>query len=96
MVIIDSQSVKTTEQHGDVYDYDDGEQVKGHKRFLLVDTLGLLVGALVTAANEGERAGAQILLEAVHNYEHPRIQTVLADRGYNGQPLQDYVVGKFG
>jgi len=91
MVILDSQSVKTTEQRGSVCGYDKGKQVKGRKRFLLVDTLGLLVGGLVTAANVGERAGGQELLRAVHEYEHRRIETVLADQGYNVQPMQDYV-----
>ena len=96
MVIINGQSVKTTEQRGTLFGYDGGKLVKGGKRFYLVDTLGLVISALVTAAKLGERVGAQSSLRAVHEYEHPRVETVLAERGYNGQAIQDYVIDKFG
>ena len=38
--IMDSQSVKTTEESGSIKGYDGGKQVKGRKRHVLVDTLG--------------------------------------------------------
>jgi Transposase DDE domain len=41
--IMDSQSVKTTEESGGIKGYDRGKQVKGRKRHVLVDTLGLLL-----------------------------------------------------
>ncbi len=51
----DSQSVKA----GSLYDngYDGGKKVNGSKRHILVDTLGLLLIALVTGANVPERKG---------------------------------------
>jgi hypothetical protein len=56
-----SQSVKSagpTEESG----YDAGKKSKGRKRHLLVDTLGLVLGVLVTAANEPDRQGTETLL----------------------------------
>ena len=49
---VDSQSVKTTPQ-GPATGYDGGKQIKGRKRQLLVDTLGLIVAIGVRAANGG-------------------------------------------
>ena len=46
--IVDSQSVKTTELACEV-GYDGGKLIKGHKRHLLVDTLGLLLQVVVSA-----------------------------------------------
>jgi putative transposase len=48
--IMDSQSVKTTEESGLIKGYDGGKQVKGRKRHMLVDTLGLLLSVYVTPA----------------------------------------------
>ena len=48
---MDSQSVKTTEESGGIKGYDGGKQVKGRKRHVLVDTLGLLLSVEVTPAH---------------------------------------------
>ena len=55
--IMDSQSVKTTEESGGIAGYDGGKQVKGRKRHILVDTLGLLLSVYVTPANTSDQEG---------------------------------------
>src|SRR5947209_19944225 len=53
---LDSQSVKTTQVSG-VRGFDAAKNIKGRKRHLLVDTLGLLLSVVVTAASVQERDG---------------------------------------
>lgn len=55
---IDSQSVKTTQTGGLERGFDAGKSIKGRKRFILVDTLGLLLAVKVVAASISEKAGA--------------------------------------
>jgi putative transposase len=80
--IVDSQSVKTTEVATQV-GYDGGKLVKGHKRHILVDTLGLLLTIVVTAANLAEKKGAISLLEKIKN-QFPRLKKIFSDGGYEG------------
>jgi hypothetical protein len=49
--ILDSQSVKTTAESGTIEGYDAAKKIKGRKRHVLVDTLGLLLAVYVTPAN---------------------------------------------
>ena len=60
--ILDSQSVKS-DPHGGAVGYDAAKKIKGRKRHILVDTLGLLLGIVVTPADTAERDGAQTLLQ---------------------------------
>ena len=60
--ILDIQTVKS-DCHGGPVGYDADEKIKGRKRHVLVDTLGLLLGVFVTPANVQEQEGAQELLE---------------------------------
>jgi putative transposase len=64
--------------------YDAGKKVKGRKRHLLVDTLGLIWGVVVHAANVQDRDGAKLVLNAV-NGQLPRLKLIWADGGYAGQ-----------
>jgi putative transposase len=80
--IIDTQSVKTTEVATEV-GYDGGKLIKGHKRHILVDTLGLLLVVIVTAANLTEKKGAIALLEYIKD-KFPRLEKIFADGGYDG------------
>uniref|UniRef100_UPI0030DD639E IS5 family transposase n=1 Tax=Nodularia spumigena TaxID=70799 RepID=UPI0030DD639E len=52
--IIDSQSVKSAAMVSIAVGYDAGKKITGRKRFMTVDTLGLVLRVLVTAANVGE------------------------------------------
>ncbi|HLY27832.1 MAG TPA: IS5 family transposase, partial [Aggregatilineales bacterium] len=90
--IVDSQSVKTTERRG-VKGFDRGKLVKGRKRHLLVDTLGLLLAVIVLPANSSDRVGLQQLL-LTHRWYWPRLSTIWADGGYAG-PLVWWVVSRF-
>jgi putative transposase len=84
--IMDSQSVKTSEEGARSSGYDAHKNVKGRKRHLLVDTLGLPLSVYVTAANVQDRVGARLLLAGV-NPLVPRLKKIWADGAYSGQEL---------
>jgi len=69
--------------------YDAGKNVNGRKRHLLVDTIGLVLKAIVHAADIQDRAGAKLLLEPLKGLL-PRLQLIWADGNYSGQ-LIDWV-----
>jgi putative transposase len=81
--IIDSQSVKTTEQGG-AKGYDAGKKVNGRKRHILVDTLGLLLSVKVLAGNIQDRDGAKLLFDELKE-RMPRLYLIWADGGYRGK-----------
>jgi putative transposase len=93
---IDSQSVKITACGGEEFGYDAGKRVKGRKRFILVDTQGLVLAILVCAANISEKAGAIKLLEYIKKVKClsqlcGKIELVWADGGYQGSELLNFV-----
>lgn len=73
-----------------------GKKTKGIKRHLMVDVLGLLICIVVHAANIQERAGAKLLLAKAANQGLPRLKKVLADDGYSGKPMVEYVYQEYG
>jgi transposase len=78
--VLDAQSVKTHEG-GQAIGYDAGKRVRGRKRHLLVDTLGLLLAVAVTTASLQDRPGGRALLTAARP-RYPQLTRVWADGGY--------------
>jgi transposase len=94
--IVDSQSVQigSTPSSPQAVGCDGGKKVKGRKRHILVDTWGLLMVVVVRAANLAEREGAKLIL-AKSQTNYPRLFKVLADAGYDGAPLLQWVMDTY-
>jgi transposase len=84
--VIDSQSVKTAESGGP-RGFDAGKKISGRKRHIITDTLGLLVGAVIHAANVQDRDGAANVLRAIRS-SFPWLRHIFADGGYAGNKLK--------
>ena len=89
--IMDSQSIKTTEEcrKPDSGGYDAHKNVKGRKRHLLVDTLGLPLSIYVSPADVQDRVGARLLLAGLKPLV-PRLKKIWADGAYSGEPLAQW------
>ncbi len=84
--IIDSQSVKSAERGGaesDPIGYDAGKKVKGIKRHVVVDTLGMMLVGQIQPATVQDRDGALPVLTEVRRL-FPFIEKIFADGGYQG------------
>jgi putative transposase len=87
--IMDSQSVKTVEESARIRGYDTHKCVKGRKRHLLVDTLGLPIAWYVTPADLSDSQGARRLLGGLA-YFVPRLKKIWADAAYRGKELAEW------
>ena len=83
---LDSQSVKTTQVPG-VRGYDAGKKVKGRKRHILVDTLGLLLAVVITSAALSDAAGAKLLLRHLGG-AGKKLRRIWVDGAYRGHLLE--------
>lgn len=78
--VIDAQSIKSSEG-GQARGFDAGKKTTGRKRHLVVDTLGLLLVVMVTAASVQDRAGGRAILERLAA-RFPSVALIWADGGY--------------
>jgi putative transposase len=90
---VDSQSAKTA-CGGSEVGVDGGKMVRGRKRHIVVDTLGLLLIVVVTAANADDGATAPRLLAGLPATAFPRLAVVWADRKYRNATLDKWLAGQ--
>ncbi|MER6074376.1 IS5 family transposase [Streptomyces sp. NPDC001817] len=83
--LIDSQSVRTADTVPAVTrGFDAGKKVKGLKRFIVTDTLGLLLAVHVVSASVQDRDGARRPLLWIR-LDHPGVMKIWADHGFAGR-----------
>ena len=87
---IDSQSVKTATQSTAV-GFDGNKKITGRKRHVLVDTLGLIVAVVVTAAHVDDRQGLRALMTSYFADGVTRLRKLWVDGGYRAAGLHAWV-----
>ena len=97
IAILDSQSVKTGKMVSAEKGYDGGKRVKGRKRHIAVDILGLPLAMSVTSANTHDKVGGRRVIERVSRLVKGRgLKKVYADGGYAGAPFKKIVKDALG
>ena len=91
--IIDAQSVKNTLVSSENRGFDAGKKIKGIKRHIIVDTLGLILAVVIQSASVQDRDGASEVFEKLMENWH-KIIKVFADGGYRGK-LVDTIKSKY-
>lgn len=97
-IILDSQSVPSVAMVHEAVGVDGYKGIKDCKRHTAVDTLGLLLCVLVTAANVSDQSGGQQLLQCLSNRGDSvlrRLYLVWVDGGYDGHPFLSWVMDRF-
>jgi putative transposase len=89
---IDSQSAPASEG-GEQRGFDPHKKVKGRKRHIVVDTLGLLLAVVVTAASVDDGAAAPGPLGQLSREEFPRLELLWADNKYHNHALYGWLAG---
>lgn len=91
--VVDSQTVKAADTVGAASrGFDSGKKINGRKRHIAVDSMGLLLAVVVTAANTGERYGAKLLVIKLLNF-CTKLALIWADAGYRGTPMTAWMRG---
>ena len=97
IAIMDSQSVKTGKMVSHDKGYDGGKHVKGRKRHIAVDTLGMIIGESVTSANTHDKVGGKRVVGKISKFVRGKgIKKLYADGGYGGEPFKKYVKDTLG
>lgn len=86
---VDSQSVKGTECGG-THGIDGNKKINGVKRHVLVDTVGLILTVVVTAASVTDAAAAREVFRRATAAEFPRLEKVLGDHAYGHEGLPEW------
>ena len=82
-VIIDSQSVKTGAEAHEMVGFDAGKRIKGRKRHLVTDTLGLMLRVEIHSAGIQDRDGAALVFDRITR-RFPFLERFFPDAGYPG------------
>jgi putative transposase len=90
--IMDAQSIKSVEESALISGYDGHKRVKGRKRHILVDTLGLPISISVTPADTHDTVGARRLLAGLKPLV-PRLAKLWADGAYTSKKLARWCKG---
>ncbi len=93
--IFDGRTVQSTPESGERAGYDGHKRKKGSKIHMAVDTLGLLLAAPVTPANEQERAQVKEWAQAVQEVTQSSLEVAFVDQGYTG-PLPEQAAKEAG
>ena len=93
--IIDSQTAQTTTVAGDQRGYDAAEKRTGRKRYLAVDTLGLVLSLVVHAASIQDQDGARGLLTKLREHFR-RLKVIFADSAYGRSGLPAWTRQTYG
>jgi putative transposase len=90
---IDTQTIKTHHQGADST-VDGNKNLKGRKRHIVVDTLGLPLAVAVTAASLHDGRSAPEVLAKLSEQTKRRLEVIFGDSKYNTEPLREWIRGR--